>query len=32
VPHDFSAERRFVEALMTRDPRFHLRAAPDLAE
>ena len=32
VPHDFPAERRFVEALMTRDPRFHLRAAPGLAE
>lgn len=24
VPHDFAAERRFVEALVARDPRFHL--------
>jgi hypothetical protein len=27
VPHDFAAERRFVEALLTRDPRFRLIAA-----
>lgn len=27
VPHDFAAERRFVEDLMARDPRFHLIAA-----
>jgi hypothetical protein len=24
VPHDFTAERRFVEALLARDPRFRL--------
>lgn len=24
VPHDFAAERRFVEALLAADPRFHL--------
>lgn len=27
VPHDFAAERRFVEALLEKDPRFHLIAA-----
>lgn len=27
VPHDFAAERRFVEALMIKDPRFRLIAA-----
>ena len=27
VPHDFAAERRFVEDLLARDPRFHLFAA-----
>ena len=27
VPHDFSAERRFVEALLARDQRFHLHSA-----
>jgi hypothetical protein len=27
VPHDFAAERRFVEALMTEDPRFRLMSA-----
>lgn len=27
VPHDFAAERQFVEALMARDPRFQLIAA-----
>ena len=27
VPHDFAAERAFVEALIARDPRFHLNAA-----
>ena len=32
VPHDFAAERHFVEALMSRDPRFHLRAAPTAAK
>ena len=32
VPHDFTAERGFVADLLTRDPRFHLRAASALAE
>lgn len=32
VPHDFGAERRLVEALMARDPRFDLRAASAFAE
>jgi Glycosyltransferase family 29 (sialyltransferase) len=28
VPHDFNAERQFVEALLARDRRFHWRQAP----
>lgn len=32
VPHDFGGERRFVETLMARDPRFHLRASSALTE
>jgi hypothetical protein len=28
VPHDFTAERAFAKALMARDSRFSLRAAP----
>lgn len=28
VPHDFAAERGFVEALMARDPRFTLKSPP----
>lgn len=32
VPHDFAAERRWVAALLARDPRFHLSDASVLAE
>jgi hypothetical protein len=28
VPHDFAAERAFVEALMARDARFTLKSPP----
>lgn len=32
VPHDFNAERKFVEVLLANDPRFHLWKPSNLAE
>ena len=32
VPHDFAAERAFVDALLARDPRFSLRIPSAISE